>query len=137
MAQSVTAQAADLAAAKMAAVNEFIMHHVANSHEWSPLPGVNILLPTWLSVHGLMLAIGALLLVLLFGVCYRRKDPVPHGLTNLLEMFVLMVRNQIALPFLGEQDGRRMAPLFCTFFFFILCLNLMSITPLFPAATAN
>ena len=137
MAQALIQQPVDLATAKMVAVNEFIMHHVANSYEWSPLPGVNILLPPWLSVHGLMLAIGAILLVLLFGVCYRRDDPVPHGLSNLLEMFVLMVRNQIAMPFLGEKDGRRMAPLFCTFFFFILCLNLMSITPLFPAATAN
>ena len=136
MAQSVTAQATDLAAAKMAAVNEFIMHHVADSHEWAPF-GKAIELPSFLSVHGLMLVIGATILVMTFGLIYRHKDPVPRGLTSLLEMFVLLVRNQIVMPFLGEKDGRRMAPLFCTFFFFILCLNLMSITPLFPAATAN
>ncbi|MCX7005862.1 MAG: F0F1 ATP synthase subunit A [Kiritimatiellaeota bacterium] len=128
MAESLTTQATDLAAAKMAAVNEFIMRHVANSHEWAPF-GKAIELPSFLSVHGLMLVIGATILVALFGLLYRHKDPVPHGLTNLLEMFVLLVRNQIAIPFLGEKDGRRMAPLFCSFFFFILCLNLMSITP--------
>jgi len=137
MAESLTTQATDLAAAKMAAVMQFIEHHSRNSSDWSPLPGVNIHLPEWLTVHGLMLAIGVTILVLVFGLLYRRKDPVPHGLTCLLEMFVLLVRNQIALPFLGEKDGRRMAPLFCSFFFFILCLNLMSITPLFPAATSN
>ena len=121
----------------MEAVKQFIMHHVADSHDWAPLPYVHIHLPPPLTVHGLMLAIGAVILVFLFGVCYRRKDPVPHGITNVLELFVLLVRDQIALPYLGEKDGRRMTPLFCSFFFFILCLNLMSITPLFPAATAN
>jgi len=137
MAQALTDQAADLAAAKMAKVNEFIMHHVADSHEWTPLPYLTIHLPAYMTVHGLMLAIGAVLLVLLFGLGYRRKEPVPHGLTNVLEIFVLLVRDQITLPYLGEKDGRRMTPLFCSFFFLILCLNLMSITPVFPAATAN
>jgi len=137
MAQSLTTQATDLAAAKMAAVNRFIMEHVANSGVWMPLPGVHIHLPPWFSVHGLMLTIAATILVLLFGLCYRHKDPVPSGITSILELFVLMVRDQIAMPFLGAKDGRRLAPLFCSFFFFILCLNLMSLTPLFPAATAN
>ena len=68
---------------------------------------------------------------------YRKKDIVPHGLTNLLEIFVLFIRDQISIPSLGEKDGRRMAPLFCSFFFFILGLNLLGLIPIFRAATGN
>jgi F-type H+-transporting ATPase subunit a len=35
------------------------------------------------------------------------------------------------------RDTRKMTPLFCTFFFFILTLNLMGIIPIFATATAN
>jgi len=62
---------------------------------------------------------------------------VPHGLTNLLEVFVLFIRDQISIACLGEKDGRKMAPLFCGFFFFILGLNLMGLIPIFRAATGN
>ena len=56
---------------------------------------------------------------------------------NLLEVLVLFVRDNIAIANLGEKDGRKMAPLLCTFFFFILTLNLMGLIPLFATATAN
>ena len=137
MTQAVDQAAADGLAAKGAALQEFIMHHMTNSREWTLLPFLKIELPPYLTVHGVMLVIAAVLLLLTFGALYRKQDAVPHGLTNLLEMLVLFIRNQIAIQFLGEKDGRRMAPLFCSFFFFILCLNLMGLVPLFSAATAN
>jgi len=130
-------QAADALAAKNAALQEFIMHHMANSHTWTPFPFLKIELPSYLTVHGVMLVLAAVLLLLVFGALYRKKDAVPHGLTNLLEVLVLFIRNQISIQFLGEEDGRRMAPLFCSFFFYILCLNLMGLVPLFSSATAN
>jgi F-type H+-transporting ATPase subunit a len=120
-----------------AAVQRFTEHHVSDSHEWV-LPGLTMHLPAWLSLHTLMLFFCSLLLVLLFGVLYRKGEGAPRGrLTNLLEALVLFIRNQISVQFLGEEDGRRMAPLFCSFFFFILGLNLMGLVPLFAAATAN
>ena len=73
----------------------------------------------------------------MFGVLYRKNDLVPHGLTNLLEVFVVFVRDQISIAGLGEKDGRKMAPLFCSFFFFILGLNLMGLVPIFRTATGN
>jgi F-type H+-transporting ATPase subunit a len=121
---------------KTAAVHEYIMEEVQNSHEWA-LPFIKVHLPNFLSLHGLMLIICASILLLLFGVLYRKNDIVPHGLTNLLEVFVLFVRDQISITCLGERDGRRMAPLFCSFFFFILGLNLMGLIPIFRAATGN
>jgi len=72
-----------------------------------------------------------------FGVLYRKKDPVPSGLTNFFEILILFVRDQIAIANLGEKDGRKMAPLLLSLFFFILFLNLMGLIPIFTGATAN
>jgi F-type H+-transporting ATPase subunit a len=84
-----------------------------------------------------MVIICVVFLVLLFCVFYRKQDRVPTGLTNLLETFVQFVRDEIAIPSLGEHEGERLTPLLCTFFFFILGLNLMGQIPLFVTASAN
>lgn len=123
---------------RTAAVTEYIHHHVlASGPAWHPFPGVNIPLPAFLPVHGLMLIIGAVLLLLLFTLGYRRRAPVQHGVGNILELFVLFIRDQIAIPNIGEHDGRKMTPLLCTFFFFILILNLLGLFPFFSTATGN
>ncbi|MDA0577635.1 MAG: F0F1 ATP synthase subunit A [Verrucomicrobia bacterium] len=130
------AQAAETAA-KSAQVQEYIMHHVTNSHEWA-LPFIGTIhLPAFLPLHGVMVLIGALLMLIVFGTLYRKQDAVPRGLTNLLEVFVVFIRDTIAVPSLGEKDGHKMTPLFCSFFFFIMTLNLMGLIPLFSTATAN
>ncbi|MBF0504493.1 MAG: F0F1 ATP synthase subunit A [Candidatus Omnitrophica bacterium] len=118
-------------------LTEYVMHHVMNSNEWhlpflGPVP-----LPGFLSLHGLMVIICALILIVLFCVFYRHQERVPTGLTNLLEAFVQFVRDGIAIPSLGEEEGERLTPLLCTFFFFILGLNLLGQIPLFATATAN
>lgn len=118
-------------------LERYILEHVCDSREWH-LPFLPPLhLPAFLSLHGVMVVISALILILLFCVFYNQKQRVPTGLTNLLEMFVVFVRDHIAVSHLGEEDGRRMTPLFCTFFFFILILNLMGLIPIFSSATAN
>lgn len=122
--------------ARSEAVQQYIMHHIADSHEWAPF-GLHINLPPFLSVHGLMLLFCACFLFLLFVVLYRKNMLVPTGITNMLEAFVVFVRDQIAVPSLGEADGRKMTPLFCSFFSFILGLNLMGMFPIFLTATAN
>jgi len=118
-------------------LDAYIKHHMANSHEWNiPFMGP-IALPEPLSLHGLMLLIAGGIVFLLFGVFYNKKQRVPIGLTNCLEVFVLFIRDEIAINALGEEDGRKLTPLLCTFFFFILVLNLMGLFPLFATATAN
>lgn len=121
---------------KSKAVLEWTMHHVNDSHAWS-LPGVTIPLPDFLSLHGLMLLIGFLFLVLLFGALYKKGPGAPKGLTNLLEIFVVFIRDEVSIACLGEKDGKKMTPLFCSFFFFVLTLNLMGLIPLFSTATGN
>lgn len=118
-------------------IDEYVMHHVTNSHEWKIpfLPPIE--LPSFLSLHAVMLIICAVVLLVLFLVVYKRNQRVPTGMTNALEAFVQFIRDDIAIPSLGEKDGVHFTPLLCTFFFFILGLNLIGMVPLFATATAN
>jgi len=118
-------------------LDDYIMHHVLNSREWQ-LPFLPMIhLPPFLSLHGVMVLICASFLIYLFCFAYKSHEPVPRGLTNLLETFILFIRDEIAIGCLGEEDGKKMTPLFCTFFFFVLGLNLMGLIPIFSTATAN
>ncbi len=119
-------------------LDQYIMQHVLNSQEWHVpfLPAIH--LPAPLSLHGLMVILSAIFLMVVFCGLYRKShEEAPHGITNLLEIFVIFIRDEIAIHFLGEKDGRKMTPLFCTFFFFILTSNLMGLIPLFVAPTSN
>ncbi|MFH0919022.1 MAG: F0F1 ATP synthase subunit A [Fibrobacterota bacterium] len=125
----------------------FIIHHLSNLREWIPFPGFKIPLGPAISVKGidmspslhlLMLLIASVVMIVVFGFLYRKKSgEAPHGITNLLEFVVVFIRDDISIAYLGKKDGRKFAPLFLTFFFFILILNLMGLVPLFPAATGN
>ena len=118
-------------------LSSYTMHHVMNSQEWH-LPFLpTIYFPEWFSLHAMMLVLSSGILLLLFGVLYNHKARVPSGITNFLEVLVLFVRNEIAIANLGEKDGKKMAPLFCTFFFLILTLNLIGLVPGMSTATAN
>ena len=118
------------------ALQSFILHHVADGHSLA-LPYLHVKLSGFLTLHGTMVILGAVLVVVTFAALYRKKATVPTGITNLLEFFVVFIRDQIACPYFGDEDGRRMTPLLCSFFFFILVLNLMGLVPCLATATAN
>jgi F-type H+-transporting ATPase subunit a len=118
-------------------IDQYIMHHVLNSKEWH-IPGLpTIHLPGFLSLHGVMVLICAGLLIIVFCFLYDKKARVPSGITNALEAVVQFIRDEIAIRNLGEEDGIKFTPLLCTFFFFILGLNLIGMIPVFSTATAN
>ncbi|MCK4753895.1 MAG: F0F1 ATP synthase subunit A [Calditrichia bacterium] len=130
-------------------VGEFIVHHVTNSNEWN-LFGYHLQLPQFepitvlgmqidLSItnHVVMIWIAALFLLLTFGISFRKRSLVPRGFATILEMLIIFIRDEIAIPNLGEEDGRKFTPLICTFFFFILTCNLMGLIPLFTTPTGN
>ncbi|MDA0989568.1 MAG: F0F1 ATP synthase subunit A [Verrucomicrobia bacterium] len=119
------------------AVQNYVSHHTMDNPNVWHLPFFHIDLPAPLSLHAVMLILAAVFLCLLFVRLYRKRDEVPSGLTNCLEVLVLFVRDEIAIANMGEKDGRQFAPFFCSLFFFILCLNLMGMIPLFSTATAN
>jgi len=121
---------------KCEAVQQYALRHVCDSGELG-FPWFSDDLPLYATAHQMMLGATAVLLTLLFCFGYRRGALVPSGLSNLLEFFVQFIRDEIAVRFLGEKDGRRFTPLFCSLFFFILAMNLLSLIPGMPAATAN
>jgi F-type H+-transporting ATPase subunit a len=123
--------------AKSEAVQAYMMHHMADSHEWAWMPHFHTTLPPFLTVNGAMVIGVAILLALVLGMTVRRQPAVPSGLLNVLEFFAKYIRNEMVIPFLGDRDGRKMAPMFITLFFFILVMNLAGLIPCFYSATAN
>jgi len=121
---------------KAEAFQHFLQHHVMDGTEWH-LPFLHISLPSFLTLHSVMLILAVVFLYLLFGVFFKKGQRVPTGLTNFLESFVVFIRDEIAIANLGERDGRKFAPFFCSLFFFILMLNFMGLIPLFSTATSN
>lgn len=132
------ADAASITAERSKIVNEWIMHHVTDSQAWHLPFGIDFHLPDWMSNNAVMLIVGSVILLFVFGVlCRYRPGKAPSGWTNFLEAVVKFVRDDICIANLGEEDGRKMAPIFLTFFFFIATLNLMGLIPLFSTATGN
>ena len=61
----------------------------------------------------------------------------PKGrLWNLLEVFVVYIRDHVARPAIGAHDGDRFVPLLLTLFFFILGCNLFGMLPWMGAPTS-
>jgi F-type H+-transporting ATPase subunit a len=93
-----------------------------------------------LTKHAFMLFVGALVVILIFALGANRDlaQPVPHGARqNLLEMLVLFVRNDIAIPNIGREKGPTYTPYLLSIFFFILTLNLLGLVPWAATATSN
>jgi len=118
-------------------LNDFIMHHVGDSHEWHIplLPPIH--LPGLLTVHMLMLMIGTVILLVLMLLACRKEDRVPTGFTNFVEFCVEYIYKEIAIPNMGHEEAEKFTPLLCTLFFFILVLNMMGLIPFFSTATGN
>ena len=130
-------------------IGKAIMDHVTNSDEWH-LPFLHIHLPHFepvnilgitidfsISNHLVMLWVAALIMILLFVWGYNKKKMIPTGITAFLEILVIFVRDEIAVPNLGEKLGKLLTPLILNFFFFILIMNLIGLIPLFTTATGN
>jgi F-type H+-transporting ATPase subunit a len=87
--------------------------------------------------HVVMMWVAAVLLLLIFGLAFRRRSLVPTGLASALEIPVLYIRDEVAIRTLGEKDGKRLAPYLLTVFFFILACNLLGLVPYAATATGN
>jgi F-type H+-transporting ATPase subunit a len=82
----------------------------------------------------------ALLLVAVFSWLARRmaSGGPPRGrLWNLLEIFLVFVRDSIARPAIGAREGDRYVPLLWTLFMFVLLCNLCGLVPWVGTPTAS
>lgn len=96
------------------------------------------LLDASITKHVVFLWVAALLLCVLAITVARRntKRLVPTGFGNLMEVFVIFIRDEIVLPNMG-QGGVRYMPYLLTTFFFILIMNLFGLIPYGASSTGN
>ncbi len=67
----------------------------------------------------------------------RRQGLAPKGTQSLLEPVILYIRDEVAIPFIGEAKYQKYLPLLLTIFFFILGLNLWGQVPFFGATNVS
>lgn len=80
--------------------------------------------------------LGAFLLLWIFTAVARayskRNNQAPKGLQSFMEPLILFVRDDIAIPNIGEAKYHRFMPFLLTVFFFIWFNNLLGLIPFFP-----
>jgi len=113
---------------------DFIMHHILAQPviELPTVFGIDLTITN----HILMMWIVSALLILAFGLSFRRKSMIPKGLANALEATVVYLRDDIILPNMGTE-GMKYAPYLLTAFFFVLLCNLLGLVPGAATATGN
>ena len=104
------------------------------SKSLSPSDNLNQLM---ISKQLIMMLLASIIIILLFIIGYKRDQKVQSGLGNLLEIFVIFIRDEVVYPNMGEKQGRKFLPLILTFFFFIVMLNLLGLIPGSATATAS
>ena len=83
-----------------------------------------------------------IILIVLIGVFgwFSRKikggKPAKGRFANLLEVFILFIRDEVARPNIGKSAGDKFLPFLLTIFFFILGCNLMGLLPFMGSPTA-
>ena len=68
---------------------------------------------------------------------HKKNKHAPKGFNNLLETFVLFVRDEIAKPQIGEKKYMKFMPFLLTVFFFIWITNLIGLLPGAANVTGN
>ena len=132
--------------AKGDAESDWIMHHILDSYEYEFAPFGSITLPH-LELFGLDISITknvlfiwivAFLLIVTFRFVARsyKKSLVPHGISNLFEVLVVFVRDEIAKTTIGK-GYEKFLPYLLTVFFFILFSNFIGLLPNGVTVTSN
>lgn len=68
---------------------------------------------------------------------YKSNNGMPKGMGRFLEPIVLYVRDEIAIPNIGEKHYRRYMSYLLTVFFFVWIVNLFGLTPIGMNLTNN
>lgn len=100
------------------------------------IAGVTIDLSITKHVFFLLVAAALLVAGAVYSARQTRKNAVPSGFANLMEVFIVFIRDEIALVNMGPA-GLKYVPYLLTTFFFILIMNLLGLFPFGATATAN
>lgn len=138
-------------------IQEMILHHLADAHELE-LPFIGVVhLPQFaplhvgpltidfsITKHVVFMFVAAVLVALLLILAARDAkreheagaERGPKGAANVVEAFILYIRDEIALRNIGH-GGERFVPYIVSVFFFILFCNLLGLVPWGASATGN
>lgn len=124
----------------------WIMHHILDSKSLDFEPFFTIHLPEIhlfgldisITKHVVFMWVAFILLVVIFNLVAKsyKKSFLPKGLTNLMEVLVVFVRDEIAKPTIGK-GYEKFLPYLLTVFFFILVCNFLGLVPYGATATSN
>jgi F-type H+-transporting ATPase subunit a len=137
-------------------IKAMILHHLADSKEWeSPFGPIHlpqfapvhlgpITIDFSITKHVLFMMMAAVLAAILLIVAARDAkrehsngaDRGPKGAANVVEAFILFLRDEVVLPNVGH-NGERFVPYVVTLFFFILFCNLLGLLPWGASPTGN
>ncbi|MGB5262509.1 MAG: F0F1 ATP synthase subunit A [Lutimonas sp.] len=86
-----------------------------------------------------MMIVTGLLMLLIFGGLAKSfgKGPIATGAGRFFEPIVLFIRDDIAIPNIGDPQYKKYMPYLLTIFFFVWFLNLFGLTPLGVNVTGN
>lgn len=103
----------------------------------------NASLPTDISItrNVFMMWVSVVVLLLIFITAARRyrksDDKVPTGIAGFVEPLVVFVRDEIAIPMIGEHKYKRYMPYLLTIFFFIWINNIFGLIPILNGANLS
>ncbi len=126
--------------------NSWIMHHIQDGEylDFTPLGKVylpqNLFGLEWLDISRhvfFLFLVSGLLTFFLIRVAGRyKKSLVPKGIANVIEVFIIFVRDEIAKPTIGKGH-EKFLPYLLTAFFFILFSNFLGLIPFTATITSN
>ena len=125
----------------------WILHHIMDGRTLDFEPFGSIHIPQFPLIFGIdvtptkhtvVIWLAALILLVLFSYIASRykKSLVPKGITNLFEIFIIFVRDEIAKPTIGNEY-KLFLPYLLTIFFFILFGNFLGFLPYSATFTSN
>lgn len=94
-----------------------------------------------LTKNAASMMIGAFIIVFIFtsvaGAYKKRDGQAPKGLQAFMEPLILFIRDDIAIPNIGEKKYKKYLPYLLTLFFFIWINNLLGLIPTGANASGN
>lgn len=130
---------------------EELFHHVQDSHEidvpflghvhlpqFPPIEVSGLSIDISITKHVVFLWIAGAIVLLMATLAARAnlRNRVPRGWGNLMEVFIVFIRDEVVVPNMG-REGVRYLPYVLTTFFFILIMNLLGLVPFGASATGN
>jgi len=86
------------------------------------------------NVFSMFLSVTLLLIIFLFSArSYKKSDNnMPSGIGRFMEPIIVFIRDEVAIPNIGEKKHHKYMPFLLTLFFFIWINNVMGLIPFFP-----